>query len=193
MANKFNCLTPAGSSRANESATTARIVHDCTMAEPQAEGCYPRVNAGSMGNFPGMIVAAVGRIHNGNQLECSDGQRVQLNLDSAEPPEVNDAMVYEIVGQVMSKDELAVSAACCSGGELWSPVLAADIGGRRRWWEVVASGPAPKRGGSALEFSLTRHQMFVARPLSEDTDLSVYDKMLQIQHNPKYQQYFQSS
>jgi hypothetical protein len=32
--------------------------------------------------------------------------------------------------------------------------------------------------------------MFVTRELSNDTDLSVYDKMLAVQHNPKFAQYF---
>lgn len=33
-------------------------------------------------------------------------------------------------------------------------------------------------------------QLFVTRVLSKDMDLSVYDKMLSVQHNPKFEQYF---
>jgi hypothetical protein len=33
-------------------------------------------------------------------------------------------------------------------------------------------------------------QLFVTRELSKDTDLQVYDKMIAMQHNPKFAQYF---
>ena len=32
--------------------------------------------------------------------------------------------------------------------------------------------------------------MFVIRELSADMDLDVYNEMIQVQQNPKYQQYF---
>ena len=33
-------------------------------------------------------------------------------------------------------------------------------------------------------------QPFIARPLSKDTDLALYNKMIEIQHNPKFAQFF---
>lgn len=35
--------------------------------------------------------------------------------------------------------------------------------------------------------------MYVARELSKDMDMNIYNRMLQIQNNPKYSHYFSSS
>jgi hypothetical protein len=38
-----------------------------------------------------------------------------------------------------------------------------------------------------------RFQVFVVRPLSADMDLTVYDKMLQVQGDPRFAKYFAHS
>lgn len=55
----------------------------------------------------------------------------------------------------------------------------------------------PRRGVSRCPFKIIifsgltiAFQLFVTRELSKDTNLEVYDKMLEVQHNPKFAQYF---
>lgn len=82
------------------------------MAEPQADGAYPRLNAGMLasGKYTNMIVSLVGKFVTESSFQCCDGVTVQLSRDHAELPamDLSSGMVVEIVGQVSSPTLVAV-------------------------------------------------------------------------------------
>jgi hypothetical protein len=86
------------------------------MAEPQADGAYPRLNAAMVGSgkYNGMIVSLVGKFLSPVQFQCCDGGTVELSGDHADLSEMdfNSGMVVEIVGQVSSPTLVAVRKNC---------------------------------------------------------------------------------
>lgn len=88
------------------------------MASPQADGCYPRVNAGmvSTGQFTGMLVSIVGRVQSGGSaeqatLQSSDQTSITLSTADMEGGlfQHDPEMVVEIIGAVQDESTITVS------------------------------------------------------------------------------------
>jgi uncharacterized protein YdeI (BOF family) len=164
------------------------------MASPQANGYYPRLNAAmvSSGKFNGNIVSLMGRFVSGAtdgnhvSFQCSDGGTLSLSVEHADFPnmDVMDGPVVEVVGQVMKENEVAVRCNILYGIQLSHVLLlrcdAFDDCGS--YCILIHRYLLPTLHGFL--------QLFVTRELSKDTDLQVYDKMIAMQHNPKFAQYF---
>jgi hypothetical protein len=166
------------------------------MAAPQANGYYPRLNAAMIatGNYNGSIVSLMGRFvsgaggNGGVSFQCSDGGTLSLSVEHAEIPnmDVQDGPVVEVVGQVMKENEVAVRAfcvvVCCNilytKGREGDPATSCSLASFDNWFVRLII---------IIRLYL---QLFVTRELSKDTDLQVYDKMIAMQHNPKFAQYF---
>lgn len=109
---------------------------------PQADGYYPRLNAGMVrsGQFNQKIVSLVGHFESNNSsFKCCDGNSVAISTEHVELPHIDPNTVVEVVGQVSTPELVAV---------------------------------------------------FVVREFSPDMNLEIYNKMIAVQHNPKFAEYF---
>lgn len=89
-----------------------------TMAAPQADGYYPRLNAAMVqsGSYNSQIVSLMGRFTSGAGADntvgfsCCDGGTLTLSVEHADFPnmDVADGPVVEVVGQVMEDSVVAV-------------------------------------------------------------------------------------
>lgn len=87
------------------------------MAEPQADGAYPRLNAAMVasGTYNSSIASLVGKFDQSPAVfRCCDGGTVQLAGDHVDLAgmDCTSGMVVEIVGQVASPTLVAVSPSC---------------------------------------------------------------------------------
>jgi hypothetical protein len=167
------------------------------MASPQANGYYPRLNAAMVGSgkFNGNIVSLMGRFVSGAtdgnhvSFQCSDGGTLSLSVEHADFPnmDVMDGPVVEVVGQVMKENEVAVRIVIYN--ILYETQLSHVL--LHRCDSFDDCGSYCIHSSIATYFLLLCNlQLFVTRELSKDTDLQVYDKMIAMQHNPKFAKYF---
>ena len=159
----------------------------------QPDGSYPRLNAALLrsGKYSEMIVSLVGRVKgsNGTQVsfECADGEIVQVSTEHGEiPPGLPADAVVEIVGQVLSPNDVAVSQMCAFRRN--SVFALAYL----KWIHCCCSSsflPYLTLASSPLIWKFLQ-QLFVVRELSSDTNMEIYNKMLMVQTNPKFAHYF---
>jgi hypothetical protein len=116
----FALVTPPTNSRLSALLLSLIIIH--TMAAPQVDGCYPRVNAGmvSTGQFTGMLVSIVGRVQSGGSaeqatLQSSDQTSITLSTADMEGGlfQHDPEMVIEIIGAVQDESTITVSVVRC--------------------------------------------------------------------------------
>lgn len=142
------------------------------------DGCFPRLNASLLrqGSFSDCLASFVGKIESHDTFRCCDGGTITLTDVAFDMDEVEKDMVVEIMGQTIDQNTVQVRPSLILKNASW---LAVANG-------IISSNPPCFVSVIALSLS----QPFIARPLSKDTDLALYNKMIEIQHNPKYAQFF---
>lgn len=163
----------------------------------------------SGGKYNNTIVSLVGKFLSMTSFQCCDGGIVELSGEHADIPEMifnNNKMVVEVVGQVVSPTLVAVSGQNNMDGALAAffafpptymscrPVnmmknLLFCLVLLHAWqtWENCILLDSSHNNDVHFNFML---QLFVVRELSEDMDLDLHNRMLAVQHNPKFASYF---
>jgi hypothetical protein len=160
--------------------------------DSQPQGFYPRVNGKSLetGQYANMIVSLVGHFlptpnADGTvPFKASDGGIISVTPEQVEMPLIGpDSPPFEIIGQAMGPADLfvriVVGEHCCvsSAASQYGALVP----------QMVTSQPHTTflaRCASCFR------QLFCTRELTKDTDLETYDKMLEVQANPKFASYF---
>lgn len=141
------------------------------------EGCFPRMNASLMrqGSYVDRLVSVVGKFEGNDTFRCCDGGTITVPDVPFDPEEFGKDMVVEIMGQTIDQNTITV--------RLSLPLLNCQ-------YCVTETHLTRNHAPSLLPYHIFVLQAFIARPLSKDTDLALYNKMIEIQHNPKFAQFF---
>ncbi|GKY98293.1 hypothetical protein MPSEU_000786900 [Mayamaea pseudoterrestris] len=110
-----------------------------------------------------------------------EGCFVRVNAAMLLSQKIDASLIVSVVGRYFKS---STQFQCSDGGTIAlstqyiEPPADLDVSGQGMVMEMV---------GQYADNALT---VFVVRELSPDVDLSVYEKMIEVQHHPKYQQYF---
>eukprot|EP00568_Trieres_chinensis_P007044 CAMPEP_0183308816 /NCGR_PEP_ID=MMETSP0160_2-20130417/22522_1 /TAXON_ID=2839 ORGANISM="Odontella Sinensis, Strain Grunow 1884" /NCGR_SAMPLE_ID=MMETSP0160_2 /ASSEMBLY_ACC=CAM_ASM_000250 /LENGTH=117 /DNA_ID=CAMNT_0025472719 /DNA_START=58 /DNA_END=411 /DNA_ORIENTATION=+ len=113
-----------------------------------------------------------------SQQQQEDGYYPRLNSSLLSSGR-HAGMIVSLVGKVASSDGSVARFLCADGGVVRVLVEPDFSVGPNVAVEVV---------GAANEDGTVQH--FVTRELGSDFDLDVYNKMLEVQHDPRFAEYF---
>lgn len=112
----------------------------------------------------------------------ADGYYPRINAAMVQSEQFN-GMIVSLVGRIQSKNlaDQTMIFTSCDGGTINMDVSQVEDA------ENLPDGVPVEAIGQVDQGTVA---LFITRELSGDTNMEMYNKMIQVQHNPKYASYF---